>query len=104
MARGFKSGGRRKGSLNKVTSLMKEAVAAAGETPLQFMLRVMRDRNQPPERRDEMARAAAPYLHPKLSTEDMVVDAELTEKRMIGRQPMTNEEWEAAFGGPESIQ
>jgi len=55
MARRFKTGGRKKGSLNKITSLMKEAVAAAGETPLEYMLRVMRDRHQPPGRRDEMS-------------------------------------------------
>jgi len=30
------------------------------------MLAVMRDPNEPPERRDEMAKAAAPYVHPKL--------------------------------------
>lgn len=31
------------------------------------MLRVMRDENAPTPRRDEMARAAAPYLHAKLA-------------------------------------
>ena len=43
MAHGFKTGGRKKGSLNKVTSEMKAAIAASGETPLEYMLRVMRD-------------------------------------------------------------
>ena len=40
--------------------------AGDGLTPLEYMLAVMRDPNEPPERRDEMAKAAAPYVHPKL--------------------------------------
>jgi hypothetical protein len=32
------------------------------------MLAVMRDLNEPPERRDEMAKAAAPYMHPRLAS------------------------------------
>jgi hypothetical protein len=31
------------------------------------MIRVMRDENAPVERRDEMAKAAAPYVHPRLA-------------------------------------
>jgi hypothetical protein len=37
-----------------------------GETPLEYMVRVMRDPMQSNQRRDEMARAAAPYVHAKL--------------------------------------
>jgi hypothetical protein len=31
------------------------------------MIRVMRDETAPVERRDEMAKAAAPYVHPRLA-------------------------------------
>ena len=31
------------------------------------MLAVLRDENAKPERRDDMAKAAAPYIHPRLS-------------------------------------
>ena len=31
------------------------------------MIRVMRDESAPVERRDEMAKAAAPYVHPRLA-------------------------------------
>jgi hypothetical protein len=34
--------------------------------PLDYMLRIMRDPNASNTRRDEMARAAVPYLHPKI--------------------------------------
>jgi len=37
MAHGFKTGGRQKGSLNKVTSEMKTTIAATGETPLEYI-------------------------------------------------------------------
>jgi hypothetical protein len=40
----------------------------AGEVPLDFMLAVMRDPDADYKRRDAMAIAAAPYLHPKLSS------------------------------------
>ena len=44
------------------------AVAGAGgEMPLDHMLAVMRDPNAEPHRRDAMAKAAAPYLHPQLA-------------------------------------
>jgi hypothetical protein len=59
--------GRPKGSRNKRTRSLIEAAEAGGETPLDYMLRVMRDSASSAKRRDEMARAAAPYLHPKLS-------------------------------------
>jgi hypothetical protein len=32
------------------------------------MLAVMRDPSESPERRDEMAKAAAPYMHPRLAS------------------------------------
>ena len=67
-------GGRRKGTKNKLTVLREvdhhilvAEAAAAGETPLEYMLRVMRTSDDY-RRCDAMAAAAAPYLHPKLAT------------------------------------
>ena len=73
MAPGTKTGGRKKGSKNKrkaVAELMSDVVvqaAQSGETPLEYMLRVMRDQTQEDRRRDEMAKAAAPYVHARLA-------------------------------------
>ena len=39
MAKGFKTGGRTVGTLNKRTQAMLEEIASTGETPLQHMLR-----------------------------------------------------------------
>jgi hypothetical protein len=58
--------GRPKGSRNKRTCALVEAAQNGGELPLDYMLRVMRDPNAAAKRRDEMAKAAAPYLHSKL--------------------------------------
>ena len=78
--KGQKTGGRKKGSINKIKppqdvirKVEAEAVAnciATGESPLSYMLRVMRDPTVADPRRDEMARAAAPYVHAKISPEN----------------------------------
>ena len=76
--------GRPKGSKNKITRAVIEAVEAGGQSPLDFMLAVMRDPNAPAERRDAMARAAAPYVHPRRAPEHTNVTApiviEITER------------------------
>jgi hypothetical protein len=41
------------------------------ETPLEYMLRVMQDPNVPDARRDEMAKAAAPYIHSRRIPENV---------------------------------
>jgi hypothetical protein len=60
--------GRPKGARNRRTRALIEAAEADGETPLQYMLRVMRDQDAPARRRDEMARAAAPFVHARLTS------------------------------------
>jgi hypothetical protein len=68
MALGRKTGGRKRGSRNKRARELIERVEATGITPLEYMLSVLRDETAPPERRDEMAKAAAPFVHPRLQT------------------------------------
>jgi hypothetical protein len=60
--------GRPRGSRNRRTRALVEAAQAGGELPLDYMLRVMRDPNATAKRRDEMAKAAAPFLHSKLAS------------------------------------
>ena len=50
-----------------------EAMAAlrSGNSPLDYMLRVMRNPNTKQERRDKMAIAAAAYCHPRLATHEV---------------------------------
>lgn len=63
-----KTGGRKAGVPNKRTTEFKAALAAAGITPLEYMLKVMRDTKVDPKRRDAAAAAAAPYMHAKLAS------------------------------------
>lgn len=84
MARGVKTGGRKKGVKNKATAAKARAIAASGVTPLDFMLGIMRAPQPTPEDGEEpavfvaryvgwrdraldAAKAAAPYVHPKLA-------------------------------------
>lgn len=52
---------------HSVPAVKSEAKAAATKkrTPLDYMLSVMNDAEADPVRRDRMAQAAAPYVHPK---------------------------------------
>ena len=62
--------GRKRGSLTRKTSKttkMALAAAGAGELPLEYMLRIMRDDSADRARRDDMAKAAAGYVHPRLA-------------------------------------
>src|ERR1700736_5580430 len=70
MPRGGKrpGAGRKPGSKTKKTMDIALAAAAAGETPLEFLLRIMRDETQEPDVRRAMAVAAAPYCHSRLAS------------------------------------
>ena len=64
---GERRGGRQKGTPNKATAKKQAEIAETGETPLDYMIRVMRDKTVEHDRRDKMAAAAAPYVHSKLA-------------------------------------
>ena len=75
MAAGKKTGGRQKGTPNRASAAKQAEIAASGLTPLDYMLGILRDEEMTTESRFEAAKAAAPYVHPKLST--VAVDGEL---------------------------
>lgn len=58
--------GRKKGGKNEKSRIFDAKVKASGALPLDYMLRVMRDSKAHKDRRDKMAIAAAPYVHPRL--------------------------------------
>jgi hypothetical protein len=88
--RPFKAGasgnprGRPRGSRNKRTRAVIEAAEAAGELPLEYMLKVMRDANAKLARRDDMAKAAAPYLHPRLAATERPSPFQVPELASVG--------------------
>lgn len=78
--------GRKKGSPNKKTAELQAQVAASGLTPLEFMLKVMRDSKKTLAVRIDAAKAAAPYVHAKLaSVEHTGKGGEAIEIRVITR-------------------
>jgi hypothetical protein len=70
MARGQKTGGRRKGSLNKRTRAMLEQFAGPPDnaTPLDLLTSVYRNPELPIELRVHAAAKAAPYVHRQLKS------------------------------------
>lgn len=73
MARGGRreNAGRKPGAINKMTAEARKAVAASGDTPLDYMLSVMRDVGADESKRLDAAKAAAPYVHARLSSVEL---------------------------------
>lgn len=77
MAKGEKTGGRQKGTPNKASAAKAAEIAASGQTPLDFMLEIMRgaapENAEPAAQvafaalRLDAAKAAAPFVHPRLA-------------------------------------
>ena len=63
-----KGAGRKPGAVTQKTREIANQAAASGLTPLEYMLGVMRDPLVVPARRDDMAKAASPYMHAKLAS------------------------------------
>lgn len=59
--------GRKAGSTTTRTRQIADAAMADGITPLEYMLKLMRDDDEPTDVRFEAAKACAPYVHPRLS-------------------------------------
>lgn len=76
MARGGQrpGAGRKAGSPNKATAERQAEIEESGLTPLDYLLQVMRDESGGSGDRLEAAKAAAPYVHPKLSAVTLAGD------------------------------
>lgn len=62
--------GRKKGGANRLTQEAVEKARSGGIMPLDYLLEVMRDAGADEAKRIDAAKAAAPYLHPKLQPVD----------------------------------
>lgn len=66
---GFRPGaGRKAGSANRKTREIADGAAKSGLTPLDYLLTVMRDEGAERRERVDAAKAAAPYIHPRLNS------------------------------------
>ena len=89
--------GRPRGAASRANEQVRQEAAATGELPLAYMLRIMRDPSQPVGRRDDMAKAAAPFCHSRLSSVEH--SGEISRPTVI-RAPAvsaTLEEWQAEY-------
>ncbi len=60
--------GRRLGSQNIVSQELREQILAEGMSPVEYLVRVMRDAQQDTSIRMDAAKAVAPFIHPKLQS------------------------------------
>lgn len=87
--------GRKPGVQNKVNALAKVQALAGGESPLEYMLGIMRDTRKSAKVRAEMAKSAAPYVHPRLAATEFSGNPEapvLLNVQTEGERPLTEEE------------
>lgn len=66
-----KTGGRKKGTVNKVTAQRAAQIAASGLTPLEYMLKILRSKKSSDDAKMWAAEKAAPYCHHRLSTTEL---------------------------------
>jgi hypothetical protein len=103
VARGKKTGGRQKGSLNVRTRQLQEAVrqtvdgAKPDELPAEFLRRVAANEALDLSVRISAAQAAAPFFSPKLANIDLHAQSENVHWH-ISEQPMSDTDWAAEFG------
>lgn len=72
---GERRGGRQKGVPNRKTEEQVEAVKATGLTPLEYLTSIYQDADADEAKRLDAAKAAAPYVHPRLSAIEAKLDA-----------------------------
>jgi hypothetical protein len=86
--------GRKPGQATKIDAEARAKAAASGETPLEYMLRVMRDAKADTSRRDDMAKAAASYVHARLSSTEVKSETTVRYVARIPDKAATAEAWQ----------
>ena len=76
--------GRKQGAITKKTREIANKASSEGVTPLEFMLQVMRDEDAERAERLDMAKAAAPYIHPRLAAVEHSGDVTLRHEDALG--------------------
>lgn len=92
--------GRPPGSANRKTREIADRAAEEGITPLEVMLKDMRDKYEAGEisAAADRARDCAPYMHARLANIEATVDSDST-VHVISAEPLTIAEWAARYGG-----
>ena len=82
--------GRPAGSRNKRTMAQAQAIETSGLTPLDYLVAVYQNQKMPERMRLEAAKAAAPFVHPKLSAVDMDLRRDSREVTELSDQELTD--------------
>lgn len=88
--------GRPKGSQNKASAAKAAEIEASGLTPLDYMLGILRNETNDAAMRFEAAKAAAPYVHPRLATTEL--KGELTVNDVSAEPEASEAAWLAQHG------
>ena len=76
--------GRPKGTPNKASTAREGKIAATGHTPLSYLISILQDPMQDVPTRMDAAKAAAPYVHPRLAQVELRGEVE---HRFVARLP-----------------
>jgi hypothetical protein len=99
---GLRAGaGRPRKGEQSVAAEVKAGARAMGVTPLEYMASVMNDPTADPLRRDRMAIASAPFIHPKAGGE---VEGKKAARDAAAKEAGSGTEWEDLLNGPSAIQ
>ena len=89
--------GRKLGSVTKKTREVADQAIGSGETPLEYLLKVMRDPDAQRAERTDAAKAAAPYMHAKLSSVEVKADVMVND---VSSEPEpTEQQWLTQHAG-----
>ncbi len=69
--------------MNLASAARQAEVAASGITPLEYMLSIMRNDEADEAKRLDAAKAAAPYVHPRLAAVEHSGEMHLTHEEFL---------------------
>lgn len=90
-----KTGGRKKGSLNKKTLQMRAAIAVLlvpGTDPRTFFATILKSKDAPLSLRFAAARELMPYMHPKLASVESRTGGRTHEDRLAEARRLLNDQ------------
>lgn len=90
--------GRKPGASTKMNEEARQQALVGGISPLDFMLKILRDNTQTADARFEAAKAAAPYVHARLAAVEHSGDMTLRHEDALDEldEPGTDDQAETA--------
>lgn len=85
--------GRKPGAATKLNEEARKQAAEGGLMPLDYMLSILRDESLAPDARMDAAKAAAPYVHAKLSSVDNTGEVVRQFVARIPHKAPTTDQW-----------